>query len=212
MGRQLQAFELMSYWWCAGLWKLTGYVLLLTMMYKTVQIALKQCLWGSRVALPWLIWFSKPPQHFDISWSYVPMSKSSPAPPVVWSVGIPRSPLPIQSWEKELKEPVWLWLLSEVSVDFDDFHTWNLKHFLILKEVLHLKNSSIKSSLPVGVVVFTKKGRIYHSSVLNDKLLWEPSFICRLRTALHIAIFLLSLHLYPSPHEQFPMGIVILKM
>lgn len=113
-----------------------------------------------------------------ISRSYVPMSKSSPAPPVVWSVGIPRSPLPIQSWEKELKEPVWLWLLSEVSVDFDDFHTWNLKHFLILKEVLHLKNSSIKSSLPVGVVVFTKKGRIYHSSVLNDKLLWEPSFIC----------------------------------
>lgn len=86
------------------------------------------------------------------------------------------------------------------------------KHFLILKEVLHLKNSSIKSSLPVGLVVFTKNGRIYHSSVFNDKLLQEPSFICRLRTALHLAIFLLSLHLYPSPHQQFPMGIVILKM
>lgn len=84
---------------------------------------------------------------------------------------------------KDLKEPVWLWLFLVVSVYFDDFHTWNLKHFLILKEVLHLKNTSIKSSLLVGLVVFTKNGRIYLSSVFNDKPLQEPSFICGLRTA-----------------------------
>lgn len=82
----------------------------------------------------------------------------------------------------------------------------------MLKEVLHLEKTSSELSFPVGLVAFAENGRIYHSSILNDKLLQEPSLICGLKTALHHALFLLSVQLYPSPHQQLPIGIVILKM
>lgn len=119
MGRQVQASELMSYWWWTGLSKLTGYVLLLTSDVHDSTDCPETEFVGhyDSFAMAQSEYLS----YHSILISHGPVSL--PYPSLVWSVDIPRSPLTIQSWEKELKELVWLWLLSEVSMNFDDFHT-----------------------------------------------------------------------------------------
>lgn len=209
--RQLQAFGLMSYQWWAELWKLTGYVLLVTSdVHDSTGCHETLCLRCLGAALPWLSWFPRPPQHIDSWRSRVPVSKSC----LLWCDLEGFRDLLCRSRHVKGAKGASLALVVLGSI----CGLWWFPH--LKSETFSYtqgsssvkKNTSIKSSLPVGLVVFTKNGTIYHSSVFNDKPLQELSLICGLKTALHLALILLSVHLYPSPHQQFPVGIVILKM